>query len=84
MMADEIHRCDRTRSGLTCITTPREAADAREARALISSPRYRVTAATTAQACERSRDRESPSAWLIGTTLALLMTRLEVMRHSHG
>ena len=30
-----------------------EAADARESRALISSPRHRVTAATTAQACER-------------------------------
>jgi hypothetical protein len=28
-------------------------ADAREARALISPPRYRVTAATTAQACAR-------------------------------
>jgi hypothetical protein len=28
-----------------------EAADAREARALISSARYRLTAATTAQAC---------------------------------
>jgi hypothetical protein len=51
----------------------REAADAREARALISSPRYCVAGANTAQACERQRDRGFPSGWLIGTTLALLM-----------
>ena len=71
----------RRRTAMRC---PARVRDAREARALISSPRYRVTAATTAQAYERQRDRGSPSGWLIGTTLALWMTTLEVMRHSQA
>ncbi|MCK7503992.1 MAG: hypothetical protein MZV70_07760 [Desulfobacterales bacterium] len=48
-------------------------ADARESRALISSPPDRVTAASTAQACAQSGNRGSVSRRLIGTTLAMLM-----------
>ena len=43
-----------------------------------------VTAASTAQACGRQRDRGAPFGWLLGTTLANWMTMLEVMRHSHA
>ena len=46
---------------------PATVRDARETRALISSPRYRVTAATHC----------ASQCWLIGTTLALRMTTLE-------
>ena len=52
-------------------------ADAREARALISSLATAVTAESTAQAYEQQRDRGSPFGWLLGTTLANWMTMLE-------